>query len=183
MPRGALRAIAAKLSWSDPAIRMTTARPDSLLIHSEHPSYSCKNAHVAVAYSLMSLQDPTKPSTETGRRRSQRAILSLAVTVRTEGGSQNTTFEETTQTLVVNVHGALIAIAGKVERGQKLRLTNRTTHEERMCHVMYVGPVSCGKAQVGVEFDSPSPDFWRLTFPPDNWTAPESEPAAVKGTK
>ena len=131
----------------------------------------------------MSTWNPAKGGPDPGRRRSQRVILSLPVTVRTEGGSRDASFEETTQTLIVNAHGALIAIAGKVEKGQTLRLTNRTTHEEQLCHVMYVGPVSGGKAQIGVEFKTPSPDFWHIAFPPEDWTAPEPEPATRKGAK
>ena len=50
-----------------------------------------------------------------------------AVIVRTEDGPKELSFEEETQTLVVNVHGALILLAGKVRKGQKLRLTNRAT--------------------------------------------------------
>lgn len=103
--------------------------------------------------------------------------------VRTVGGLPETSFEEATHTLVVNVHGALLAIASNVQVGQMLRLTNSTTQEERFCHVKYLGPVSGGKAQVGVEFEKPSPDFWGIAFPPENWTAPEPEPASSKGTK
>jgi PilZ domain len=131
----------------------------------------------------MSTWNPTKSGPESNRRRSQRAILSLPITVRIEDGSLDAPHEEATQTLVVNAHGALIAIAGKVEKGQKVRLTNRTTQQECTCRVMYLGPVSGGKTQVGVEFDEPSPTFWRMTFPPDDWAAPEQEPAASKGKK
>jgi hypothetical protein len=131
----------------------------------------------------MSTLNPAKVSSENRRRRSQRAILKLPVMVRSGGSPPSAAFEEATQTLVVNAHGALIAIAGKVEKGQELRLTNHRTREELQCHVVYVGPVSGGKTQVGVEFDKPSPDFWRMTFPPDDWTASEPEPAVSKGTK
>ena len=117
------------------------------------------------------------------RRRSQRVILSMPVTVRTEDGPRDASFEEATQTLVVNVHGALVALAGKVEKGQTLRLINRTTREERLCHVMYVGPVTDGKAQIGVGFNDPSPDFWRIAFPPEDRMVRELEPAARKGKK
>ena len=146
-------------------------------------SYSCQNVRAAVAYSLMSTLDPTMPSSETNRRRSQRAILRLPILVRAEARPLGAAFEEATYTLVVNAHGALVAIAGKVEKGQELRLTNRGTREELLCHVVYVGAVSDGKAQVGVEFDRPSPDFWRVAFPPDDWIAPEPEPATNKSTK
>jgi len=125
--------------------------------------------------------NPNKGGPESSRRRSQRVILSVPVTVRIEGGPGTASPEEATQTLIVNAHGALIAIAGKVEKGQTLRVTNRATNEERLCHVVHVGPVSGGKAQAGVEFKTPSPDFWRIAFPPEDWTSPEQEPAARKG--
>jgi hypothetical protein len=131
----------------------------------------------------MSASNPNKGGPEQNRRRSQRVILSVPVTVRTEEGRRDGAFEEKTQTLIVNAHGALIAIAGKVEKGQILRLTNHPTHEERLCHVVHVGPISGGKAQIGVEFKAPSPDFWRIAFPPEDWTAPEQEPAVRKGKK
>ncbi len=131
----------------------------------------------------MSTWNPIKATPEPSRRRSQRVILSLPITVRTEGAAGVASFEEATQTLVVNAHGALITIAGKVEKGQTLRLSNGTTREEELCRVIYVGQKSGGKAQVGVEFNKPSPDFWRIAFPPEDWTAPEPEPAARKGTK
>ena len=99
---------------------------------------------------------------ELTRRRSQRVVLTVAVTVRTEGDTRDTAFEEETRTLIVNVHGGLIALEGKVDKGHKLRLTNRATQQEELCLVVYVGPASGGKAQIGVEFVKPSPDFWRI---------------------
>ncbi len=110
---------------------------------------------------------------ETGRRRSQRVIVTLAVTIRTDGAPKESSFEEETQTLLVNVHGALILLRGKVVKGQKLRLTNRRTKEEQLCRVATVSPASGGKAQIGIEFLKPSPDFWRISFPPEDWVVPE----------
>jgi hypothetical protein len=129
----------------------------------------------------MATLNTSKGGPESNRRRSQRVILSLPVTVRTEEGRGDGAFEEATQTLIVNAHGALIAIASKVEKGQTLRLTNRATREEHLCQVVHIGPVSGGKAQVGVEFKTPSPDFWHITFPPEDWTSPEQDPAPRKG--
>jgi hypothetical protein len=108
------------------------------------------------------------------RRRSQRVILSLRVIVRTEDGPKATSFEEETHTLIVNAHGALIALKSKVAKGQKLRLTNRATKAEQVCRVANLGPTSEGKAQIGVEFLKPSPDFWQISFPPEDWVVPES---------
>jgi hypothetical protein len=118
------------------------------------------------------------------RRRSQRAILSLPINVRSvDGNSGKPAIEESTQTLVVNEHGALIPITAKIENGQALHLTNRTTGEGLNCHVRYIGAISGGKTQVGVEFDEPAPNFWRIAFPPENWTSPEPEPVVQKGKK
>ena len=101
----------------------------------------------------------------------------MAVTVRSEGGPKNTSFEEQTQTVVVNLHGALIVLAAKVTIGQMLRVTNRKTNEEQMCRVVSVAPAPGSKPQVGIEFLKPAPDFWRISFPPEDWVQPE--PSAV----
>ena len=126
----------------------------------------------------LALVMPTGSSIPSGpasnRRRSQRVILTLAVTVCAEVNSQKeTSFVEETHTLIVNLHGALIVLAAKVAKGQKLRLTNRATKEEQLCRVASISPESEGKAQVGVEFLKPSPDFWRISFPPKDWVLPE----------
>jgi hypothetical protein len=119
--------------------------------------------------------DPNKG--EPTRRRSQRVIVSVPVTVSCEIG---TAFQEDTQTLVVNAHGAMVALAAKVEKGQMLRLKNCVTKEELACKVVYLGPVSGGKVQVGVDFMTSAPAFWRITFPPEDWVLPEPLPALTK---
>ena len=54
---------------------------------------------------------PIPGGPDASRRRSQRVILSLRVIVRTEDGPKATSFEAETITLVVNAHGALIALS------------------------------------------------------------------------
>jgi hypothetical protein len=116
-------------------------------------------------------------------RRSQRVIVNVPVTVLTHGGNKDAAFEEETQTLAVNAHGAMIAIGKKVTKGQTLKLRNRVTQEEQICKVVYLGATLGGKVQVGVEFAEKAPDFWRIAFPPENWVAPGPEPAAVVSKK
>ena len=125
----------------------------------------------------MSSWNPSPGGPELGRRRSQRVILTISVQVRTDAGRGDDSFDEPTKTLLVNAHGALIVLAHKVEKGQKLHITNCATHVEHACKVAHVGPPSDGKTQVGVEFTSPSPDFWRIAFPPENWIVPDPDPA------
>ena len=122
----------------------------------------------------MSTGTPFRGGSEISRRRSQRVILTLPVTVRTEGGPKESAFEEETQTLIVNLHGALVVLEGKVSRGQMIHLKNRTTREEQPCRVASLGPTSGGKTQIGLEFLKPSPDFWHISFPPEDWNLSES---------
>ena len=128
----------------------------------------------------MSVWDPIKGGTDSNRRRSQRVIVNVPITVSSEGGNKDAAFQEETQTLVVNAHGAMIALAAKVVKGQTLRLKNRTTQEDQTCKVVYLGPVAAGKSQVGIDFMSKAPDFWRISFPPEDWVLPDPLPAIVK---
>jgi len=122
----------------------------------------------------MSTGSPIQGAPDANLRRSQRVILSLAVVVRTEDVPRDASFEEETRTLVVNLHGALITLASRVKKGQKLRLINSRTHVEQLCRVVYMGSPTDGKAQVGVEFLKPAPDFWHISFPPEDWVVPKS---------
>jgi len=40
-----------------------------------------------------------------------------------------------------------------------------------------LGPVRGGKAEIGLEFTAPRPTFWRVAFPPEDWTARSPEAA------
>jgi hypothetical protein len=120
---------------------------------------------------------------ETNRRRSQRVILNVPVTV--FGESPKGEFTEETKTLVVNAHGALIHLAAKVSQGQQLGVKSATNPEKQVCKVVYVGPTVQGQTQVGIEFTKPAPHFWHVAFPPENWTpvAEEDERAAKTPVK
>ena len=110
-------------------------------------------------------------------------IVSVPVTVTCEGGNRDAAFQEETQTLVVNAHGAMVALAAKVVKGQTLRMKNRATQEQQQCKVVYLGPASGGKAQVGVDFTSSAPDFWRIAFPPEDWVVPAPDLLPTGGKK
>jgi len=71
--------------------------------------------------------------------------------------------------MVINAHGALIGLASRVSAGQLIELKSHTHPETRMCRIVYVGPAVDGKLQCGVEFLEPSPNFWRIAFPPEDW--------------
>ena len=111
---------------------------------------------------------------ELSRRRSQRVVVGVGITVSSENGPGFVEFQENTKTLVVNAHGSLIELAARVVKGQLLLLTNRATGEQQACHVVHIGTASAGKNQIAVEFTSKAPDFWRIAFPPEDWGVNEA---------
>jgi hypothetical protein len=109
---------------------------------------------------------------DAGRRRSMRVMLSVPIHVSGKD-RKNRDFDEETRTLVVNAHGALISLAAAVIAGQQIMVANEATKQSRECRVVYLGSGGSGKVQMGIEFSKPSPTFWQIDFPPDDWVAPE----------
>jgi hypothetical protein len=106
----------------------------------------------------------------------------MQVSVRIRGNdAQGKTFEEVADTLAINAHGALVLLTARVTSGSTVRLQHSKTQEEQECHVVFLGPVRAGKAEVGLEFSAPCPTFWRVAFPPEDWT-PRHPEARVKTT-
>jgi len=107
-------------------------------------------------------------STRVEARRSQRVMLRIPILVRAEIKGEPP-LEEDTFTMVVNAHGALIALAMKVRPGQKLDLRNWGTAKEQACRVVHVKNNPFGRNEVWIEFPFPNPHFWNLDFPPLDW--------------
>jgi len=103
------------------------------------------------------------------RRRSQRVLMKIPVRVSGQAGAASL-FEEDTHTLAISAHGALIVVAVPVYRGQRFTLSNVQTNAALECVVVHVDKVPGEQTQVGVEFMLPNPTFWRVAFPPKDWT-------------
>lgn len=119
-------------------------------------------------------QATTGSRTPITRRRSQRVLMQVAVRVRGMD-AQGKEFAEETETLAINAHGALILVSARVTSGSKVVMRHNRTQEEQECHVAFLGPVRGGKAEVGLEFSDPRPAFWRVAFPPEDWTSKHPE--------
>lgn len=123
---------------------------------------------------------PTRLNKYTNQRRSQRVMLALKILV---GGGRvdGKRFSEETVTSVVNAHGALILLAEKVTLGQTVSVRNIKSNEELQAEVVDVGAVQEGKTEVGIEFTEAAPRFWRVAFPPEDWTprSPEAKRRTV----
>ena len=117
-------------------------------------------------------KERTPLATDAGRRRSMRVLLSVPISVAGKTADQQD-FTEEARTLVVNAHGALISLGAKVVASQVITIANKATRQTLECRVVHVGQAQGGKTQLGVEFVKPSPTFWQIDFPPDDWVAPE----------
>ena len=107
-----------------------------------------------------------------GRRRSMRVVLSVTIAVRGKNRDGKSFFDEETKTLVVNAHGALILLGSEVAAEQKINIMNTRTQQSEGCRVVYVGKKEEQKRQVAIEFDTPAPKFWGISFPPEDWNVP-----------
>ena len=110
------------------------------------------------------------------QRRSQRVMLAVKILitgVRLDGQP----FSQETRTSVVNAHGAQLLLAVKVSLGQLLTVRNLNSQQELKFAVVDVGPAQDGEFQVGIEFLAPTPRFWRVGFPPEDWSprSPEAK--------
>ncbi len=50
-------------------------------------------------------------------------------------------------------------------------MQNIDSGEQKECRVVYVEKELTGPTKVAVEFTQPAPSFWRIAYPPADWTA------------
>jgi hypothetical protein len=127
-------------------------------------------------------QAPNPSVNPMARRRSQRVLMQVAIRIR-GNNAQGISFEEETETLAINAHGALILMEARVISGSKIHLQHKRTQEEQECNVVFLGPVRSGKSEVGLEFCQPRPSFWRVAFPPEDWTPKNPEARTVSTSR
>jgi hypothetical protein len=101
------------------------------------------------------------------KRRSRRVQITMPVAVRWKRAAES--MEERGLTVAVSAHGCMLHVAAKLERGEQVTIVNIATSEQQLCTVTFLGPTDSGKAETGLEFLEPCPQFWRMHFPPDDW--------------
>jgi hypothetical protein len=102
-------------------------------------------------------------------RRSARVTINIPVQVYGQNAERKI-FREETSTSVVSGHGAVFTLNANVNKGQRLVMTNPKKGTEADCHVIYAKAAEMGRCEVAVEFDTPSPGFWGIAFPPPDWS-------------
>jgi hypothetical protein len=116
------------------------------------------------------------------RRRSQRVLMQVAIRIRGTD-AQGKPVDEETETLAINAHGALVMMTARFTSGSKVLLQHKRTTEEQECHVVFLGPVRAGKAEIGLEFSTANSTFWRVAFPPEDWTPKHPEARTVSSAR
>jgi PilZ domain len=101
------------------------------------------------------------------RRRSQRVVIRMAVTIHLTAPGKASALKA--HTLDVNAHGALLLSPHSFTIGAHFTLENNQTKERQLCRVARAPQATAEGYQVAVEFEKPSPNFWRISFPPPNW--------------
>jgi len=124
------------------------------------------------------LDAPTRPP-HVNQRRSQRILLSVSIVISGER-AHGTAFSERTSTVIVNAHGALIRLREPVLVGQLLRVKNLLTNEEKPCKVADVNAGYAPIPEIGIAFSESCPHFWRVSFPPEDWSPHNAEAKRVQ---
>lgn len=94
-------------------------------------------------------------------RRSTRVPLKVAIEVESE---RRMTCDG--QTIVVNLHGALLATSMGLAVGMRISIHVLLTDKRASARVVYVDPEN--QLRCGVELDQPR-NIWGVPLPPDDW--------------
>src|SRR5258708_14338444 len=119
-------------------------------------------------------QVPSTPIHTGAKRRSQRVLMQVPIRIRGKD-AQGKEFEELTQTLAINAHGALVLLTARLISGAVVHVRHNKTEEEQECHVPFLAPVRGSKAEIGLEFSNPTPMFWAGSLLPADLTTKTPE--------
>jgi hypothetical protein len=111
------------------------------------------------------------------RRKGQHMILVIPIQV-TGINARGSSYTETASTVSISAHGALISMGMALEKGQRVKVLNLITKEEVECTVVHIGQAQGNQFEMGIAFNSPCKAFWKVAFPPSNWS--RSHPDAKK---
>ena len=114
----------------------------------------------------------------------QPVALEVPVTVNgartVDGSDKREPFSESTKTVLIFGHGAVIRLASLVAPGQLLFVTNEKTKKEVVCQVVKSKNYRTVTGYVELEFTEPAIGFWGMRFPTDrNSPAPATTTGPV----
>lgn len=106
------------------------------------------------------------------RRRSQRVIIRVPVTLTIAQAGQKSTFQA--QTVAVNAHGAMLLCNRSFNAETKLEMQNEQTRANMHSRVTRAPRETPEGYLVPVEFSDVAPAYWGISFPPEDWKPVEN---------
>lgn len=142
-----------------------------------------KEADASVSTATSAPATPhSKPASESSTR-PQPVALEIPVTVngaRTiDGSEKRVPFSESTQTVLVFPHGAVVRIATPLAAGQLVFLTNEKSKKEVVCQVVKSKSTGNAAAYVELQFTETSAGFWGLQVPAGSAAPASPRPGPV----
>src|SRR2546423_3310548 len=132
---------------------------------------------------------PLRPFPKTRSEKAARSPLielEILVTIHcariVEGSDKREPFSETTRTVLVSSHGAVVRLAAPLVPGQLIFLFNERTQKGVVCQVVKSAPGSAS-GFVELQFSEPAAGFWDLPIavaPPASVSAPSIAPANLE---
>ncbi len=101
------------------------------------------------------------------RRRSQRVMVRAPVTLFVSMANQELTLRA--HTVAVNDHGATVVCSRSLAADTKLQIQNDRTRQRVPCRVTRNPRETPEGYVIPVEFETPAPGFWHISFPPTDW--------------
>ncbi|HEV3221127.1 MAG TPA: PilZ domain-containing protein [Candidatus Acidoferrales bacterium] len=102
-----------------------------------------------------------------GRRRSQRVMVRVSLVLHHSASGKPESIPA--YTVSVNVHGAMICAAVDLAAEARCEIEHKITKERMSVRVTRKPEDSPEGFMIPVEFENPSADFWRISFPPSDW--------------
>jgi hypothetical protein len=111
---------------------------------------------------------PVVAASKNDPRRSTR--LSLRIPVMVTHLDPTSDFREQCETVVINAHGCGVIVHKKLEHETPVLVELVSTGASKKAHVVAAVPTLEATAWLlGLEFDSPEKNFWKIEHPPADW--------------
>src|SRR5260370_3643620 len=94
------------------------------------------------------------PSLPRARRGSQRVLMQVPVRIRGKD-APGKDFEEYTETLAINAHGALVLLSARLTSGAMVHIRHNKTEEEQESRVAFLRPARAARAECGLPSTAP----------------------------
>ncbi len=101
------------------------------------------------------------------RRRSQRVMITTAVTLYLTMANQELTIRA--HTVAINDHGAMLVCSRTLAADTRMQIQNDRTRQRVGCRVTRTPRETPEGYLIPVEFEAAMPGFWHISFPPADW--------------